>query len=77
MLGEVVVAAGEGGDDLDALERRGQAAARADRAVEPGRRRLGSLLAAEAGEELVQVVDRPHHVVAVRACWPVWFVAPR
>jgi hypothetical protein len=77
VLAEVVVAAGKRHHDFDSVQLGGQAATRADRAFEPGGRRLGCLLAAQAGKELVEVVDRSHHVVAVRACWPVWFVAPR
>ena len=76
MLGEVIVATGEGRDDLDVLERCRQAATRADRAVEPRRRSRRSLLPAQAGEELVEVVDGPHHATADSECWPIWLVAP-
>jgi hypothetical protein len=67
VLGEIVVAAGEGGDDLDAFEQGLETAARPDRTLDSCRRGLGRLFAAEPGEELVQVVDRSHHVVAVSA----------
>ena len=77
VLGEVIVAAGERCRDLDPLQLGGQAATRADGPVQPGRWCLGGLLSAEAGKELVEIVDGSHHVVAVSACWPVWFVAPR
>ncbi len=77
VLAEVVVATGERGHDLDLPELGSEAPPRTDRAVEASRGRPGGLLPAEAREELVQVVNRPHHVAAVRAYWPVWLVAPR
>ena len=78
VLAEVVVAAGERRDDLDPLELRRPARGPGPTApVEARRRRLRGLLAAQAGEELVEVVDRSHHAVALSACWPIWFVAPR
>ncbi len=55
VLAEVVVAAGEGDTDVDP-----EAAAGADRTLDPLRRRAGGLLTAQAREELVQVVDDLH-----------------
>ena len=77
VLGEVVVAARERRHDLHAVERRGQPSPGPDRAVEPSRRSLGLLLPAHAGEELVQVVDGLHSVLALRASCPIWLAAPR
>ncbi len=77
MLGEVVVAARERGHDLHALELGLQAPPGADRPVEPGRWSLGLVLPAQAGKELVQVVDGLHSVLALSASWPIWFAAPR
>jgi hypothetical protein len=77
VLGEVVVPAGERRDDLDVFELGRQPAARADRAVEAHRWSLRLVLTAQAGEELVQVVDGLHSVRAPRLSWPIWFAAPR
>ncbi len=77
VLGEVVVAAGERRHDFHALERGGKPSPGPDRAVETGRRRLGLLLPAHAGEELVQVMDGLHSVLALRASCPIWLAAPR
>jgi hypothetical protein len=77
VLGEVVVAAGERGDDVESVESRGQAAARPHGTVETRRLGLRGLLAAEPGEELVQVVDGSHQATALSECCPIWFVAPR
>jgi hypothetical protein len=71
VLGEVVVPAGERGDDLDTRELGRQPTPRPDRPLEPRRRRLRLVFAAKAGEELVQVVDGPHQDRAPSASWPI------
>ena len=75
VLAELVVAAGERERDRQAelLE----PLSGPDRALDPDRRRACRLLAAEAGEELVQVVDRTHAATARRSRSPIWQVAPR
>ena len=77
MLGEVVVSAGDRGDDVHVAELGREPPARASGSVEPSRRSLGLVLAAQAGEELVQVVNSPHSERAPSASWPIWFAAPR
>ena len=77
VLAEEVVAARHGRCDLDAFELRRETAPRPHRALEPQRLRRSGLLAAEAREELVQVVDGLHHAIAWSVSWPIWFVAPR
>jgi hypothetical protein len=71
VLGEVVVPAGDRRDDVDVFELGRQPAARADRAVEAHRWSLRLVLTAQAGEELVQVMDRLHSVRAPRVSWPI------
>jgi hypothetical protein len=62
VLGEVIVAATDRRRDLDPLRR--QSTAGPDRAFEPRRRRLGLVLAPDPREELVQVVDGLHELLA-------------
>jgi hypothetical protein len=71
VLREVIVPAGDGRHDLDPLEGRGEAAPRTNRAIESDRRRLGLVLSADPREELVQVVNGPHHEVTPRSSWPI------
>jgi hypothetical protein len=69
VLREVVVAAGDRRHDLQSL--RGEAAAGADRALEPRRRGPRLVLAAQPGEELIDVVDCLHPERVPRLSWPI------
>ena len=72
MFPEVVVAAGQRDGDLEA-----EALARPDGALEAHRLRAGRLLAAQPGEELVEVVHDLHHDTARSLMSPIWQSDPR